>query len=790
MSVGAPISEVVTLMPHAHRVRQNGALRRHPVHTLAAVVATSFLLCGALASPGLALNRRKGLLTRTSSTTAPPTMPSTTDVSTPPVNTAVVGVVSLAFAPDIHLKADNDRITESMNVPHGLTPTRVVGRVGFPISDRVITFSVSVAGERIATLSSVSAGPGGTVSFDVALPPAAVVNNRASVDIETTRPGTGAVCDTSRSVANDVRLLDAGFVTIGQADPPTTIASFFGPGVTRVSIWSADVKSDPAAVQMAAGVVHRLGPATQVTLHRGAPPRSAPTSGAPLSAALRVTGLERDVVFATATQANTAVAAGLGRPTLHIDGQPTAQIATARALAQPEADIADAPKSGASSAVDRVYGRSTMTIATLTGTRAAVAPGVPGPQLIGTGLMKWEVSVPQSRFGGPVGHISIHIRGRTTPIDRGSYGDFAILWNGAIVHAAPLGDATDFEARAEVPRSLVGRDNTLTLQARYTPGGGACQALANPIQIDIDPLSTVSADAGQTLPAGFTRFPQVLRGRFRYATDVGVRTNAESASALSSAGLLAAAMQRLSPDLLSTIEVPLSRIADGTAGVVVSASPATVLSLQAPFRFGTSRVIAADGASVAFEIAGPVGALQAFQYRNTDLIVASGTTATLANNAVAAMMAHPDGWYHLSDQIQILRSNATELIDVPSQRYVEVVPDELALATDGTNRHKLPNWAMPVGLTLLAVLVVRGLLEATRLIRLRRIAAGVVARNGLPTPRGAQLDKRRDDRRVSSTPPSRPRLERRRADRRDVGDHTTSGADHTSPGHGSESPED
>ena len=171
-------------------------------------------------------------------------------------------------------------------------------------------------------------------------------------------------------------------------------------------------------------------------------------------------------------------------------------------------------------------------------------------------------------------------------------------------------------------------------------------------------------------------------------------------------------------------------------------------------------------------------------------LVASGTTPALANTAVAAMVAHPDGWYHLADQIQILRSNGTELIDVPSQRYVEVVPDELALTADSSTRRNLPNWAVPVGLTLLAVLVVRGLLEATRLIRLRRIAAGVVARDGLPAPQGAQLDKRRDDRRVSSTPPSRPRLERRRADRRDVGDHTTNGAEHTSSGHGSESPED
>ena len=766
---------MVTPNAHAHHVRQNVALRRHQVHTLVAavaVVATSLLVCGALTSPAVALNRRKSLLSNTS-TTSPSTPPSTT--LTPK---SVADVALLAFAPDIHLNADNDRVTQSMNVPHGLTPTRIVGRVAFPISDRVITFSVSVAGERIVTLSSTAAGPGGTASFDVALPPAAEVNERASVDIETTRPSTGAVCDTTRSVANDVRLLDAGFVTIGQVDAPTTIASFFGLGVTRVNIWSTDAKSDPAAVQMAAGVVHRLGPTTQVTLHRGTPP-----------AALHATGLDRDVVFANATEPRTAVSIGVGRPTLHIDGQPPAQIATARALAQPEADIADSPTSGASSAVGRVYGRSTMTIAALTGTRAAVAPGVPGPQLIGSGLMKWEVSVPQSRFGGPVGHISIHVRGRTTPIHRGSYGDFSILWNGAIVHAAPLGDATDFEARAEVPRSLVGRDNTLTLQARYTPGGGACQALANPIQIDIDPQSTVSADAGQTLPAGFTRFPQVLRGRFRYAADVGARSNAETVTALSSAGLLAAAMQRLSPDLLSTIEVPLSRIADGTAGVVVNASPATVLSLQAPFRFGKSRVIAADGASVAFEIAGPVGALQAFQYRNTDLIVASGTTPALADDAVVAMVAHPDGWYHLADQIQILRTNATELIDVPSQRFVEVAPDELALTTDTTNQHRLPNWAMPVGLTLLAVLVVRGLLEGTRLIRLRRIAATVVARDGLPTPHGAQLDKRRDDRRVSSTPPARPRLERRRADRRDS-DHTTNGADHTPPGHGSELPED
>ena len=764
-------------MPHAHRVRQNVALHRHRVRSLAAAVATSFLLCGALASPGLALNGHERLLTSTSSTTAPPTTPSTTVVGLTPVNPSAPALASLAFAPDIHLNADNDRLTESMIVPRGLTPTRIVGRVAFPISDRVITLSVSVAGERIATLNSTAAGPGGTASFDVALPPAAVVNQRASVDIETTRPGTGAVCDTTRSVANDVRLLDAGFVTIGQADAPTTIASFFGPGVTRVNIWSTDVRSDPAAVQMAAGVVHRLGPTTQVTLHRGSPPTA-------LGA-----GLDRDVVFAIATRPRTAVSAAQGRPWLQIDGQPTALIAAAKALTQPEADIADAPISGAASAVGRIYGRSTMTIATLTGTRAAVAPGVPGPQLMGSGLMKWEVSVPQSRFGGPVGHISVHVRGRTTPIHRGSYGDFSILWNGAIVHAAPLGDATDFEARAEVPRSLVGRDNTLTLQARYTAGGGACQALANPIQIDIDPLSTVSADAGQTLPAGFTRFPQVLRGRFRYAIDIGERSNADSASALSSAGLLAAAMQRLSPDLLSTIEVPLSRIADGTAGVVVNASPATVLSLQAPFRFGTSRVIAADGASVAFEISGPVGALQAFHYRNTDLVVASGTTPALADTAVAAMVAHPDGWYHLADQIQILRSNGTELIDVPSQRYVEVVPDELALTPDTSIRHKLPNWAMPVGLTLLVVLLVRGLLEATRLIRLRRIAAGVVARDGLPTPQDAQLDKRRDDRRVSSTPPNRPRLERRRADRRDVGDHTTNGAEHSSSGHRSESPE-
>ena len=105
-------------MPHAHRVRQNVALHRHRVRSLAAVVATSFLLCGALASPGLALNGHERLLTSTSSTTAPPTTPSTT-VDLTPVNPSAPAVASLAFAPDIHLNADNDRITESLNVPAG-----------------------------------------------------------------------------------------------------------------------------------------------------------------------------------------------------------------------------------------------------------------------------------------------------------------------------------------------------------------------------------------------------------------------------------------------------------------------------------------------------------------------------------------------------------------------------------------------------------------------------------------------------------------------------------------------
>ena len=64
----------------------------------------------------------------------------------------------------------------------------------------------------------------------------------------------------------------------------------------------------------------------------------------------------------------------------------------------------------------------------------------------------------------------------------------------------------------------------------------------------------------------------------------------------------------------------MTQIADGTAGVIVNASPATVRALGAPFQFGRSRVISADGSAVAFEIAGPVGALQAFVHKETNLV--------------------------------------------------------------------------------------------------------------------------------------------------------------------------
>ena len=711
----------------------------------------------------LAASSGLGLSAEASTTTATPPTAQPAPVATA-APTAPPARPSLALPAEIRLAPDADTSTQSVTVPRGMTATRLTARVAFPISSRPITFAATVNGERIAVATSDHATNGVAV-IDAALPAGVGLagdsgTRTVSIDLSTLREGSGLVC---QNIVNQpaVRLLDAGIVTEGRAEPPATIASFFDPSVDRVDIWSVDAASDPAAVQMAASVIHRLGPTTVIGFHRGPPNAQRVRTVVAATPASNA----RDLVFHNATKASTVVVDGTIRPTLRIEGSSADLLATAQTLAKSAVDIADAPISGAATSRNRAYGRTSLTVADLTGTRAAVAPGLPGPQLIGTGEMQWQTSVPQSRFGGPVGHISVHLAGRSTPLSPGSVAVLSVLWNGGIVSSAPMGNTGGFDVRADVPLGLIGRDNTLALRVVYTPAGGACSPLAGPIQVDIDPLSTVVGESGQTLPAGFTRFPQVLRGRFRYAIDRA----ADGVAALGSAGGLIAALQRLSPDLLTASLVPMARIADGTAGVIVNASEATVRALDAPFQFGRSRVISADGSAVAFEIAGPVGALQAFVHKETNLVVAGGTTPALADDAVKAMVSHADGWYHLADQIQVLRSRRAELIDVRNDAIVEAAPDKLALTADPSPR-RFASWVLPVVLTLLAVLVFRAVIDGTRLVRLRRRAAQVVASDGLPSPVGARLDKRRETRREPRREGSQAlrglRLERRRSERR------------------------
>lgn len=282
------------------------------------------------------------------------------------------------------------------------------------------------------------------------------------------------------------------------------------------------------------------------------------------------------------------------------------------------------------------------------------------------------------------------------------------------------------------------------------------------------PSAVLSAAPSAALFGAPSAAPSVAEGA--NSEDVGLR----------SAGLLAAAMQRLSPDLLSVEEVPLARITDAPAGIIVGALPVAVRRFGAPFVFGSSRVLATGGSSIAFDIQGPVGALQAFEHNGVDLVLAAGTSPDRAARAVEAMAADNDGWYAMSDQIQLLREGSSSLVAVPMDRYVPVVPDRLALADSGAHHRTVPAWVLTTVITLGFVLLVRVLLDGARLVRLRRVALEVVAADGRPQTTRPVLERRRTDRRSGRIALLDARRDRRRADRRpttsEIDDHAPAGS--------------
>ena len=137
----------------------------------------------------------------------------------------------------------------------------------------------------------------------------------------------------------------------------------------------------------------------------------------------------------------------------------------------------------------------------------------------------------QADLGGPIGAAGIRLVGTHTGSSRAAR--LVVSINGNVVRAIPLGPTGRFDAYSDVPRSLLARDNEITMRV-----SGMCTDVGVPLVVTVDGASYVHSREGQRLPVGFQRFPQALLPEFDVSVDDG------SVEGLDTAAHIIGALQR------------------------------------------------------------------------------------------------------------------------------------------------------------------------------------------------------------------------------------------------------
>ena len=133
----------------------------------------------------------------------------------------------------------------------------------------------------------------------------------------------------------------------------------------------------------------------------------------------------------------------------------------------------------------------------------------------------------QADLGGPIGAAGIRLVGTHTGGSRAAR--LVVSINGSVVRAIPLGPTGRFDAYSDVPRSLLARDNELTMRVSDGPSA-LCKGAGVPLVVTVDGASYVHLREGQRLPVGFQRFPQALLPEFDVSVDDGSVEGLETAA--------------------------------------------------------------------------------------------------------------------------------------------------------------------------------------------------------------------------------------------------------------------
>lgn len=522
-------------------------------------------------------------------------------------------------------------------VPDGLKPLEL--RFDTRISRDVLKGYLEIRDGEIVISSHSIAPP--AVDLIIPLVDAEVRERHLDLTFLSRLRAEEGVCDLS-SAGAWLNFQNATLIMTGAPRPPTSVGAFWPAALTRLTLY---VPSDPtpaeadAVLQLTAGAAWRYAGQRPTIDVKGLPSRG----GLPMFPAGIVDSFYERTIIVTESGADGAalVASDTEWPMLHLTGSASSLKRHAQLMIDRLAPLAAAPR---------------VTVANLTqpeqlkGERLTLDTlGFLSPQVTGAGRMDIPFTVGQADLGGPVNALSVRLVGRYTPPQNGASATLSVLLNSALIHAIPLGKDGVFDVYVPAPKEILGRDNTLTARFDYTPQGD-CHNI-HPFTAQIVGNSYFQVEWGQTLPAGFTRFPQVLRPTFQVAFDKVTLTGLQSVVPIMSL------LQRPSKSLLRPQVVTWEVATTSKQPAMLIASDANGASrLNPPLLPGSMRAIDADGRErLRIEADARMATLEAFEQEGRDLLLLTqrGDDTALLSQLVKAILAEPLGWYSLRGDVLI-----------------------------------------------------------------------------------------------------------------------------------------
>lgn len=471
--------------------------------------------------------------------------------------TAVAEPASLASAPTLNLTAvgSNSTIafygqegveTVTIPVPQGLMPDALTATVELPVFLQGGSIVVSQDGR---TISRVELPPDNFAPIVLPLAGVGVVDNAVTLMIRTYLGTQQGYC---LDPTNPLRLVDTAVTYVGVEAPPTAVADFLPPILTKLTLFLPDAPSraeSDAAVRLATAVVARYGTATTDVVVA----ELVDGHAVPLDPSLP---FERRIVIREQEEAGVALDGGEGVPPLMITG-PAGELANqVRLISSDLSRIALSSKAvvGPLRSAPQLPGN-------LTTIRNLGQPGVNAtalsPQVV--------IGLDQTRLGRAAHSVRVHLVGSHTPVPQNLGGQVVVSVGGENIDRWPVESTGTIDRWVSIPDDQVQRYTNLAVTVDIAGDVGGCGEF-QPITLTIDGSTAVESSAATPpIPGGFGSLPQALMPR------VEVGLDGDSLADTARAVAVLSGMQRLSA-------LPLDTAVTGISDALASSNPAVLIA--------------------------------------------------------------------------------------------------------------------------------------------------------------------------------------------------------------------